>query len=147
MKKEELKNKNILAVDYGQKYTGLATFKYGRDPFPLMHGRLRYFNDNSLITDLNLVIEEEFIDLVILGIPYFTDGTSSKMTQTVRKFGEELKDCISAKLVYIDETLTTFEAEERMKQDPKFNFKVDLNQIDALSAVVILEEFLKSFSD
>ena len=42
-----------------------------------------------------------------------------------------------------DETLTTYEAKDRMKNSAKFNFKVDPKQIDELSAVIILEDFIK----
>ena len=36
---------------------------------------------------------------------------------------------------------------ERMKSDPKFNFKVDMTQIDAVAASIILEDFLKTRRD
>ena len=47
-------------------------------------------------------------------------------------------------LYFQDETLTTKEAEERMKKSPRFNFKVDPTQIDSLSASIILEDFLRA---
>lgn len=143
----ELNNKRLLAIDYGRKFSGLATFRYGVDPFVLMHGRLAFVSDQQLIQDLKKIIDEEFIDILLVGVPYFTDGKASKMTETVQAFIKELKTQVLIDVHEVDETLTTFEAEERMKNDPRFNFKVDMKQIDALSAVVILEEFLKSFSD
>lgn len=147
MKTIELKNKRILAIDYGQKFTGMATYRYGVDPFVLMNGRLPYESDSQLVEALRTVIEEEFIDLLVVGVPFFTDGKASKMTETVRAFIKLAQDKLNIPIYEVDETLTTFEAGERMKQDPRFNFKVDLTQIDAMSAVVILEEFLKNFSD
>ncbi len=143
----DLTNKRIMAIDYGRKFSGLATFKFGVDPFVLMHGRLAYESDEKLISELAKIIDEEFIDILIVGVPYFTDGKASKMTETIQKFIKELREKITITVKEVDETLTTFEAEDRMKNDPRFNFKVDMKQIDALSAVVILEEFLKSFSD
>ena len=144
---ENLKNKRILSVDYGQKFTGLATIRYGVDPFVLMHGRIKFESDKQLAKEIAAIVDDEFMDQIVIGVPFFTDGKASKMTETVRAFIKELSNHTSAPIIEIDETLTTFEAEERMKQDPRFNFKVDLSQIDAMSALIILEEYLKSFSE
>jgi putative Holliday junction resolvase len=46
-----------------------------------------------------------------------------------------------------DETLSTFEAESRMKSSPQYNFQVNLTQIDALAACVILEDFIRRKKD
>ena len=140
----DLQNKHILALDYGQKFTGLATYYVGRDPFPLGYGRVPYKSDKQLVEDILKICEEEFIDIIVVGVPFFTDGKASTMTKTVQNFIQILITSASQQVVSIDETLTTFEAEERMKNDPKYNFKVDLKKIDELSAVIILEEFLKN---
>ncbi len=87
------------------------------------------------------------MDFILIGIPYFTDGKASTMTKTILEFAKLLTEQLSIPVYERDETLTTFEAKERMKSDPRFNFKVDLKQIDALSAVIILEEFVKDFSN
>lgn len=146
MDKSEFKHKKILAIDYGRKFTGLASYKVDIDPYPLMDGRIAWESDDQLIMALLNQVEEEFVDYLLVGVPYFTDGKASTMTKTVQEFIAKLKAASSIPVFEIDETLTTFEAEERMKSDPRFNFQVDMKQIDAMSAVIILEEFVKSFS-
>jgi putative Holliday junction resolvase len=141
--KNELKNKKILAIDYGRKFTGLAHYKVGIDPYILMHGRIAYKDDKQLAQSIHEIVEEDFVDYIVLGIPYFTDGSASTMTKTIMAFEKLLSEELSIPVFTVDETLTTFEAEERMKNDPRFNFKVDLRQIDALSATIILEVFIK----
>ncbi|MBD65057.1 MAG: Holliday junction resolvase RuvX [Halobacteriovoraceae bacterium] len=142
MENSQLQLKKILGIDYGRKYTGLATYKVGVDPYALMWGRIKYESDEQLIKEIQLIIEDEFIDLIALGVPYFTDGKSSTMTKTVQDFANKLAKKIDLPIHQVDETLTTFEAQERMKNSPRFNFKVDFNQIDALCATIIIEEFL-----
>lgn len=137
----DLTNKHIMAIDYGKKFTGIATYKYKNDPYPLAWGRIEYKSDDQLIKDLSAIIEEDFIDIFVLGIPYFTDGTESKMTKEVKKFSERCRSALSIPVYEVDEALTTFEAKERMKNDPRYNFEVDLKQVDALSATIILEQF------
>ena len=139
-----LERKSLLALDYGTKFCGLATYKVGIDPFPLMHGRVSYQDDETLVNYLQSIIEEDFIDIMVVGIPFFTDGSSSKLTQRITNFYNRLARSLKIPCFSVDETLTTFEAEQRMLQDPKFNFKVDPKQIDALSATIILEEFIKT---
>lgn len=145
--KEEFKNKHILAIDYGQKVTGLATYYVGRDPFPLTYGKLIYKDDPTLIEDLITTIDEEFIDIIVIGIPYFTDGKESTMTKTIKGFISQLEKAVKQPVFTIDETLTTFEAEQRMLKDPKYNFKIDPKKIDELCAAIILEQFLKEISN
>ena len=146
-KRSEIQSKHILAIDYGRKFTGLSNYKVGVDPFIFLYGRIKYESDEQLINELKTIVEDEFIEILVVGIPRFTDGKESKMTQTVKNFANKLSAEASIPVFYIDETLTTFEAEERMKNDPRFNFQVDMKQIDAVAASIILEEFVNSSSE
>lgn len=141
-----LENKHILGLDYGRKFTGIGTYKYKNDPFPLMWGRIPYKSDQQLIESIQQIIDDEFIDIIILGVPYFTDGSESKMTKEIKAFGLILEEKTQIKVLTVDETLTTYEAEERMKNSPQYNFKVDYNKIDALCATIIIDEFIKNNS-
>jgi putative holliday junction resolvase len=143
-RKTDIDRQHILAIDYGQKFTGLSNYRVGIDPFILLFGRIKYESDDKLLLELKKIIEDEFIDIIVLGIPRFTDGKESTNTKTILAFGTKLKESLSIPIYFIDETLTTFEAQERMRNDPRFNFKVDMQQIDAMSASIILEEFVNS---
>jgi len=137
--------KNILAVDYGTKVTGTATFCPGRDPFPLLCTSIIYKTDQQLIQDLSKLIDDEGIDVLVLGLPLFTDGKESEMTKKVRQFHDKLKASLPNLDHHLqDETLTSYEAEDRMKNSPEFNFKVDMKKIDMVAASIILEDFIKS---
>lgn len=143
-----LEGKHLLAIDYGKKFTGFATYKYRVDPFPLGYGRVAFESNEQLILEIKNIIDNEFIDIVIIGVPFFTDGKESSMTKEIKLFASTAeKKLPNIKVYTIDETLTTYEAEQRMLQDPKYNFKVDLKKIDELSAVIILEQFLKNSSN
>jgi putative Holliday junction resolvase len=142
-----LKNKKIGAVDYGQKYTGLAFYHEGRDPYPVAYDRIKYINDSDLVKKVCTFIDDEVIEVIVVGVPFFTDGSESKMTKVVRNFIELLKKNIDIDVYEQDETLTTYEAEERMKTSPQYNFRIDYTKIDALSASIILEDFLKRSQD
>lgn len=134
--------KHLLAVDYGRRFSGVATHRVGDDPIIIPYGRIAYKNDEQTAQEILQIVEDEFIDAIILGVPYFTDGTSSKMTQTVLQFSQILISKSSIPVHLQDETLSTKEAEERMRNDPRYNFEVDYTKIDAVAATIILEDFL-----
>lgn len=139
-----LEGKHILAIDYGTKVVGLASFAMGRDPYPLCFGRIIYESDEQVIQEIKSHIDENAFDFLVLGLPLFTDGTESEMTKTVREFAKKLEEQTSLPLQLQDETLSSYEAEDRMKNSPQYNFKVDPKKIDELAASIILEDFLAS---
>ena len=142
---EKFKNKKILAIDFGTKITGLARFCEGRDMSPYPYDSLKYVNDDRLISEILNIVKESSTDAAVLGVPKLLDGTETSMSKKIRDFGQKLEDKLgSIPLYFQDESLSTFEAEERMRESPRYNFKVDKKQIDALAASIILEDFLSS---
>lgn len=138
-------NKRILAIDFGTKVIGTAVFCPGRDPFPIMAEKIIYKSHADSIKSLKDLVGNEDINVVVLGIPYFIDGKESQNTINVRNFGQLLKNALADQEFFEqDETLTTKAAEERMKNSPEFNFKVDPTKIDCLSATIILEDFIRT---
>lgn len=140
----QFKGKTLLAIDYGQKFTGLSTFHIGRDPYPLTYGRIRYQNDNKLVQEILEICSMEDVDIIILGVPKLLDGKETTMTKTILQFADKLKAKWDEALFFTqDETLSTFEAKERMKNSAQYNFQVDMNKVDEVAACIILEDFLK----
>ncbi|MBP9674601.1 MAG: Holliday junction resolvase RuvX [Bacteriovoracaceae bacterium] len=135
-------NKKIMSIDYGTKIVGFAQFCPGSDPFPYLAGSTPYQNDQNLIQKIKNRIESEFIDLIVLGLPLYLDGNESMMTKKVKLFAQDLKVELSIPLYLQDEGLSTFEALDRMKNSPRYLFKVNKQDKDALAASIILEDFL-----
>ncbi len=136
--------KNILAIDYGDKVIGLASFSPGKDPYPLIYGRIINKSLAKSLDELKQIIENEFFELAIFGIPYLTDGGESKKTIEMKKIFTIFESKFpEVEFITQDETLTTFSAKERMKNSPEYNFKVDLTKIDEVSAVIILEDYIR----
>ncbi|MBL7664946.1 MAG: Holliday junction resolvase RuvX [Bacteriovoracaceae bacterium] len=134
----------ILSIDYGTKVIGLATFTPGKDPYPVAYGTIIFKSEKQVIEDIKKIIESENIEVLVFGIPRFTDGKESKMTQKMKAFYKKLSSTIKIQTYEQDETLTTFEAKERMLNSPRYNFKIDMKKIDEVSATIILEDFIKN---
>lgn len=140
----KFKGKNILSIDYGEKVIGLAFYCPGKDPYPISHGRIINKSFEDFIHQLNKIIEDDFIDIIVFGIAYLLDGKETDKTRELRSIFEKLQSNFSSVKFYEqDETLTTFSAQERMKNSAEFNFKVDIKKIDEVSAIIILEDFIR----
>lgn len=139
----QLNMKTILAMDYGSKFIGLATFCVNRDPFPTPYGRIANVSPEAVIKELKKILDDESVDIVVIGLPHLTDGKATSSTQKARDFVTFIREHFTLPIEEQDETLSTFEAESRMKSSARYNFQVDLKQIDAVAASVILEDFIR----
>lgn len=139
----ELHLKTLLAMDFGEKFIGVATFCVNRDPFPTPYGRIANKNEAFVIHELKKIISDECVDLIIIGLPHLTDGKKTTMTSKAELFVKFIREHFTLPIEEQDETLSTFEAESRMKNSPRYNFQIDYQQVDAVAACVILEDFIR----
>lgn len=135
--------KTILAMDFGEKFIGIASYCVNRDPYPTPYGRIQNVSPDYVIKELKRIIDDECIDLIVIGLPHLTDGKKTSTTQKAQNFVNFIREHFTLPIEEQDETLSTFEAESRMKASPRYNFQVDLKQIDAVAASVILEDFIR----
>ena len=134
--------KNLLGIDFGEKFIGFALYTSGKDPYPLPFDRLANRGNPEMLQNLIKIIQDEMVDAVVVGLPFLTDGKATTMTSKARDFYQLLAENLTIPVYEQDETLSTFEAKERMKNSPRYDFQIDMNKIDALSASIILEDFI-----
>lgn len=130
-------------MDFGEKFIGVATYCVNRDPFPTPYGRIANTSPEAVIRELKKIIDDEIIDLMVIGLPHLTDGQKTSTTAKAQSFVNFIREHFTLPIEEQDETLSTFEAENRMKNSPRYNFQVDMKQIDAVAASVILEDFIR----
>lgn len=134
--------KRILAIDYGTKRVGIAI----SDPFCLFPSiTLTIPNDRNIIMELLNMIEEKDVGKIILGYPENNDGKISKVAEEILKFKVELKNKTNLEIELWDENLTSQIASSRIIQTVfKKSKRRDKALVDAQSAAIILEEYLRS---
>jgi putative holliday junction resolvase len=142
-KEHPLNLKTLLAMDFGEKFIGLAIYCVNRDPYPTPFGRLANLNLPQVLKELTQVIDNECVDEIVIGLPVLLDGKQTSSTQRAQAFIKNISEFIKLPVHEQDETLSTFEAQTRMKNSPQYNFQVDLTKIDAVAACVILEDFIR----
>lgn len=104
---------NILAIDYGTKRIGLAWMQSGLDvvlPFGVIANSA---NKTATIKELVGVIKQERIDRIVMGLPFtLENGSENAHTKRIRAFVDELKKHTDIPIEFIDERLSSFEADE-----------------------------------
>ncbi len=81
------------------------------------------------------------INSFVIGLPRNNQGEETQQSRYVRQFAKRLKQVIpNAKLCFQDESLTSVEAENRLKSRKKAYKKGD---IDSEAATIILQDFLE----
>lgn len=129
-------SKNILGLDYGSKKIGVARVnEFVKIVEPL--GTVMVNGEE--IDEIKSLIDEHQIDLIVLGWPRNMSGEETKQTQEVLDFEKRLEQ-LDMRIERQDESLTSVEAEDRLKSQRKSYQKVD---IDTLSAAIILEDYLR----
>ena len=81
------------------------------------------------------------INSFVLGLPRNASGEETEQSRYVRKFAKQLKETLpDAKICFQDESLTSVEAEKRLKGRKKGYKKGD---VDSEAATIILQDFLE----
>jgi len=133
----------VLAIDYGERRVGLALsnpetgFVSG---LPTLDRRA--LKDGGLRAAIAALVVEREVDRVLLGIPYSLDGSIGPAAENVLAFRDRLYLVTDAPIEEWDERLTT-EAARRRLQELGYSEKEMRDKLDQLSAVLMLEQYLR----
>lgn len=128
-----------LGIDYGEKRVGLA---HGDElglatPLPAVlepAGEPRW-------TRLGEVIRARRITDLVVGYPYNLDGSAGFKAREVEGFAAELRARFGLPVHLVDETLTSYAAEETMPRKDRRAVRAS-GRIDSRAAALILQDFL-----
>ncbi len=89
------------------------------------------------------ILADYDLDAVVVGLPLRLDGSNSQMTDEVQLFIQTLKEFVSCTVVPWDERLTSQQA-DRSLREAKLSRKKRAQNIDSVSALLILQSYLDS---
>ena len=119
----------ILGLDLGRKKTGVA----------LSHGVVAEgiatlkFDENKIgefITELNKIIDEQGVELIVIGLPLGKDQKQTKQSLWTKDQGKIIKEETGKEVVFTEESYSSAQA------------KGEQGDIDQQSARIILEQYL-----
>ena len=129
---------NRLALDIGKARIGIAiSHSWLATNYQTLFTKT-WTKDTNQIAE---IVKKEAIEEVIVGLPLNMDGTESEMCVYAKKFCDMLKSKILAKIIFVDERLSSISAEEIMHSS---NVKTAKKKglIDQIAATVILQTYL-----
>ena len=132
----------ILAIDYGQKRTGIAV----SDPLQIIAGGLATVDTVALESFLTEYIGKEDVERIVVGRPLQTNGGDSENMKRITPFVNRLRKIFPAVPVeYYDERFTSVLAHQAMLASGiGRKARQDKALVDKISATIILEEYLSS---
>lgn len=130
----------ILAIDYGQKRTGLAV----TDPLRITANPLLTVETATLREWLKTELAKGEIDTVVIGHPTQLNGADSESMQYIRPFEEWFRKQFPAiPLESYDERFTSTLAHRAMIDGGlKKSARRDKAVVDKIAACIILEDYL-----
>ncbi|MDH5180432.1 MAG: Holliday junction resolvase RuvX [Gammaproteobacteria bacterium] len=132
--------KTLLGFDYGKQRIGVAVGQtLTHTVTPLI--TLRAVNQKPDWTAIGKLIAEWQPDLLVVGLPLHMDGTEQEMTVAARRFGNQLKGRYNLPVAWMDERLSSNEAEDLLRQQGG-KTRQDKTDIDKLAAGLILQSWL-----
>jgi putative Holliday junction resolvase len=133
--------KRWLGLDLGHVRIGVAlsdTLGMTAQPLTVLQSE---GTQKDIITIGELVNEHE-VSQVVVGLPINMDGTESKQTQKIREFTTKLSNRLNVPVFFIDERLTSRQA-ERMMTESGVTAKKQRGKVDQIAAALLLQSALK----
>jgi putative holliday junction resolvase len=96
---------------------------------------------NADIETLRRLAAENEVHEIVLGQPLHMDGRKSSQSEKVAVFAEQLRKVLNLPIVFWDERLTSFEAEQHLEQ-MGLNWRQRRQQVDKIAAMIILQNYL-----
>ena len=131
---------SALGLDIGRKRIGVA----GCDGLGLMATGLTTIHRRSFpqdVAQLRQLVDERRVEVLVVGLPYTMDGELGSQAKQTQKLARRLGHALQLPIEYVDERLTSFEAEQMMlanNQSPSRNKGL----IDRKAAAIILQQWL-----
>ena len=132
----------ILAIDYGQKRTGIAV----TDTLQMIANGLATIETKELEKFILDYVAKEDVSVIVVGKPTQMNGENSENMKRIEPFFNRLKKLFPDKeITYYDERFTSVLAHQAMLQSGiGKKARQDKALVDKISATIILEDYLQS---
>lgn len=135
-----------MGVDFGEARIGIAL----SDPtwtLATPHTVVASKDKGAQIALVAGLIAEHGVTTVVVGMPYMLDGSVGRMAEMVGKYVEKLARTTGVNIITRDERLTSWEAEQRIREGggrrkKKQSRQAQKGRIDMAAATILLQNYL-----
>lgn len=130
----------ILAIDYGEKRTGIAV----TDPLKIIASGLTTVETPQLMNFLKDYFLKETVEEVIIGMPYNLDDSDTDATPFVRHFIQAFQKYIpTIPIKEVDERYTSkLASRAMMEMGLKKKQRQNKALVDEIAATIMLQEYM-----
>ncbi|WP_341525276.1 Holliday junction resolvase RuvX [Nostoc sp. UHCC 0302] len=131
---------SALGLDLGRKRIGVA----GCDRTGLIATGITTVERTSFDQDveqIRQIVNEREVQILIIGLPYSMDGSLGFQARQTQKFATRLAKALKLPLEYVDERLTSFQAEQLLIAENRSPSR-NKGLIDRKAASLILQQWL-----
>lgn len=132
----------IMGLDFGKARIGIAL----SDIMGFLASPYTTLNRTTIEDDLKFldeIIKQYKVETVVMGYPFEMSGNKGNTCKLVEEFAKSLKNFSGVKIVFVDERLSSVEAEEQLKLTIK-DWKMRKKLLDQVAASIILQTYLDS---
>jgi putative Holliday junction resolvase len=132
----------VMALDVGDKTIGVAI----SDALLLTAQPRPTIQRKDLRSDLDILrrlTAENEVHEIVVGQPLHMNGKESRQSQKVARFAGELQKNLDIPIVFWDERLTSFAAEQHL-EEMGLNWRKRREHVDKVAAMIILQNYLDS---
>ena len=133
-------NMRVMALDVGDKRIGIAVsdaLLITAQPRPT----LRRKGLESDIESLRRLAVENEVHEIVVGQPLHMSGKESPQSEKVARFAEQLRKILDIPVVFWDERLTSFAAEQHL-EEMGLKWRKRREHVDKIAAMIILQNYL-----
>jgi putative Holliday junction resolvase len=131
---------SALGLDFGSKRIGVA----GCDRTGLIATGITTIERTSFEQDveqIRQIVNERDVQVIVMGLPYSMDGSLGFQARQVQKFTIRLAKALKLPVEYMDERLTSFQAEQLLIAENRSPSR-HKGLIDRKAAALILQQWL-----
>jgi putative Holliday junction resolvase len=131
---------SALGLDVGSKRIGVA----GCDGTGLIATGITTIERKSFREDVELIqklVSDRQVQVLVIGLPYSMDGSLGFQARQVKKFAQKLAQILNLPLEYVDERLTSYQAEQMLIAENRSPSR-NKGLIDRKAAALILQQWL-----
>ena len=132
----------IMGLDIGKKRIGIAM----SDPLLITSqpfDTIQRIPENEAIKKIEELIKTYSVNKIVAGLPLMMNGDFGEQAQDCNDFGKKLEQKIGIDVIFVDERLTSYQAEEVLKKQG-VKYTKDKGKVDKIAAAIILQEYLDS---
>ncbi|HAJ70243.1 MAG: Holliday junction resolvase RuvX [Alkalibacterium gilvum] len=133
----------VMGLDVGSKTVGVAVSDYfGWTAQGIETVKINESKEQFGLDRIKELIEEYEVESFVVGLPKNMDGTIGERAEISMEYGAKIEEHFNLPVKYVDERLTTMQANRMLIEEGNTSRKKRKKVIDKLAAVMILQNYL-----